>query len=87
MIIGEDGNPQSKFIEPCPFCGGKPEIKYITKGSNMETDTIKIIVSCLDCEANIASVSTPEKYTNDKVIIINKWNRRTAIDVCKDFDC
>lgn len=83
IITGKDGEPQSKIIKPCPFCGGKPEI--ITKG--MVSNTVGIIISCLDCEANITSISNSEKYTSDKMMTINKWNRRTIIDVCKDFDC
>ena len=63
-------------LKPCPFCGGKAQIRYMGNGSGPFGYTSNILmrskpgfVWCLSCE-----VATPKRSTVSRAII--KWNRR-----------
>lgn len=57
-------------LKPCPFCGGKAEIKCI-----LGRDTIM----CHECNAKMYSDYTPIEMQ------IEMWNRRTVTDVQSKF--
>lgn len=63
-------------LKPCPFCGGKAQVRYISRESGIQGYTSNILtkskpgfVICLKCECR-----TP---IHSKVsLAMNKWNRR-----------
>lgn len=67
-------------LKPCPFCGGKAQVRYYGKGSGPFGYTSNILmrsepgcVVCLKCEATIP------KYSRMRVCrAIEAWNRRVG---------
>ena len=65
-------------LKPCPFCGGRAQIRYTGNGSGHMGYTSNILmrckpgfVMCLKCE-----IMTPR---NSRVCrAIDKWNRRAG---------
>ena len=69
-------------LKPCPFCGGKAQIRYTGNGSGPSGYTSNVVmrskpgfVMCLNCE-----VAMPRNSRVGRAI--EKWNRR----VNDDFD-
>lgn len=64
-------------LKPCPFCGGKTQVRYTGCGSGSHGYTSNILmkskagfVICLKCECR-----TPIHGKVSRAM--NKWNRRT----------
>ena len=60
-------------LKPCPFCGGKAEIKYVQSGWSYENTAY---VRCTKCGASSQhlNITYREKELADKVIDL--WNCR-----------
>lgn len=57
-------------LKPCPFCGGKAELKKETVWTRTE-----VYVKCTECWAMTKSVMADAEYcANDKAA--EMWNRR-----------
>ena len=60
-------------IKPCPFCGGKAQLEFVSPREDVDDDeaddTSGVAVECTECEA-----STPA--LNDNISAIETWNRR-----------
>ena len=60
-------------IKPCPFCGGKADIRHGTV--NMD---IVYRVECLSCHVTTAQFFVDDHHTEAEEICmaVNAWNRR-----------
>lgn len=68
-------------LKPCPFCGGKAEIKKATAliyGALSSEIYHQYKVHCTNCYAETIYYSKPEKLSIEaKQDAINAWNKRT----------
>lgn len=67
---------QSRDIEllPCPFCGGKPKIKYT---GNEYTKQRTVEVACSDCKVKRRHGALKHGFDWLECIAEKAWNQRT----------
>lgn len=66
-------------LKPCPFCGGKANLKVNTECAGFGCNVTKAYVECEQCGAR---GETGDNYFHDniKIIAILGWNRRADND-------
>ena len=59
---------------PCPFCGGKAELKY----DQITAWEVMIGVGCRDCQLGFNQLSNVTDKAMDAVIVKHQWNTRVG---------
>lgn len=72
-MMGNNTTDNEIKLKPCPFCGGKAEIKYVQSGWSYENIAY---IRCTKCGASSQhlNITYREKELTDKVIDL--WNCR-----------
>lgn len=63
-----------KRLKPCPFCGGKANVK---EELNLTKMTGNFFVSCDNCGAQTEKIGLSPEYSAYQ-ILLDKWNRRNT---------
>lgn len=74
----------SEELKPCPFCGGKPYLKVVTRGHTNTAYTIGAQLGCKACAFHMRadSVFEVDAFMNVNICsngighMIEQWNRR-----------
>ncbi len=79
-------------LKPCPFCGGKADIKTLDKGFSEENFEYfaKHRLYCKNCGVEFIGESTFDMYRNGGLVytkdglkeIMEKWNNRVSNSNC-----
>src|SRR5699024_3562609 len=91
--LAQDECTRIGIVLPCPFCGGKAEVKsqkrdYGVSGTIVKCSWCLAHVYCLDEHAQVTETGIKNvPIENHRFLAIVRWNRRTAPPVGRCKDC
>lgn len=74
-------------LKPCPFCGGKPTLKYIGNDYSKKR-VIEVKCSNIDCRATMRNGAIRYGFEWLESLTAKVWNRRTEqqADACESYN-
>ncbi|WP_082054823.1 Lar family restriction alleviation protein [Cupriavidus basilensis] len=68
---------RAERLEPCPFCGGEPELR--PQGNN-HTRSRKLTIKCKGCRFQLTNAAIRHGFDWLEKITIDAWNRRAPTE-------
>ena len=72
-------------LKPCPFCGGKADLRIVSKGYESGEFSVTFEASCRECKIAFKSNSCfaikngyPEIVQDGYKDVMSRWNRRAT---------